>query len=80
MMDETRGMLEQKAGVFRDEWEKWHRDRLLDSLEQEAPRQQLAILVTAVVGMSTHASTELVRRLTERVTRYDTSTESTSGG
>lgn len=69
-MSETRGKIEQKAGRFREEWEKYHRDELLNSLEQEQPRQQLAVLATAVVGMSTHASTELVRRLTERVSDH----------
>lgn len=62
----TKGEVEKDAMAFRESWEKRPTEQLLTQLEALETRTNLAVLANAMYGMSLTATTELVKRLTER--------------
>lgn len=62
----TRGEIEKAGTKFREDWEKRPSDGQLNHLEALTSDANLAILANAMYGMSLTATTELVKRLTER--------------
>lgn len=65
----TKGEIEKAAADWRTRWEKFPSENLLHQLATGyAPDESRAILASAMIGMSTQATVELVRQLIRRAT------------